>query len=153
MTLLWDFSHISLSVIQLACIIIQSNQRVGRMVWSRTMGFPNLSFFGKYCRRAFGLSPTEFRKQKGIQEGHPQPAAPERSALEAVHQRCRSVFSQADPGGGEAHGTAANRIAQRGRVPKIVPIFPISFPTQKFSGLGFFMSVPLQSRNESTNDH
>ena len=29
------------------------------------LGFPNLSFFGKYCRRAFGLSPTEFRKQKG----------------------------------------------------------------------------------------
>jgi AraC family transcriptional activator of pobA len=28
------------------------------------LGFPNLSFFGKYCRRAFGLSPTEFRKQK-----------------------------------------------------------------------------------------
>ena len=27
------------------------------------LGFPNLSFFGKYCRRAFGLSPTEFRKQ------------------------------------------------------------------------------------------
>lgn len=26
------------------------------------LGFPNLSFFGKYCRRAFGLSPTEFRK-------------------------------------------------------------------------------------------
>lgn len=27
------------------------------------LGFPNLSFFGKYCRRAFGLSPTEFRKK------------------------------------------------------------------------------------------
>lgn len=27
------------------------------------LGFPNLSFFGKYCRRAFGLSPTEFRKR------------------------------------------------------------------------------------------
>lgn len=27
------------------------------------LGFPNLSFFGKYCRRAFGLSPNEFRKQ------------------------------------------------------------------------------------------
>ena len=25
-------------LLQLACIIIQSNQRVGRMVWSRTMG-------------------------------------------------------------------------------------------------------------------
>lgn len=28
------------------------------------LGFPNLSFFGKYCRRAFGMSPTEFRKQR-----------------------------------------------------------------------------------------
>lgn len=27
------------------------------------LGFPNLSFFGKYCRRAFGVSPNEFRKQ------------------------------------------------------------------------------------------
>lgn len=27
------------------------------------LGFPNLSFFGKYCRRAFGLSPGEFRRQ------------------------------------------------------------------------------------------
>ncbi len=27
------------------------------------LGFPNLSFFGKYCRRAFGLSPVEFRWQ------------------------------------------------------------------------------------------
>lgn len=27
------------------------------------LGFPNLSFFGKYCRRAFGMSPTEFRKK------------------------------------------------------------------------------------------
>lgn len=27
------------------------------------LGFPNLSFFGKYCRRAFGLSPVEFRRQ------------------------------------------------------------------------------------------
>lgn len=27
------------------------------------LGFPNLSFFGKYCRRAFGCSPTEFRKR------------------------------------------------------------------------------------------
>lgn len=26
------------------------------------LGFPNLSFFGKYCRRAFGMSPNEFRK-------------------------------------------------------------------------------------------
>ncbi len=31
------------------------------------LGFPNLSFFGKYCRRAFGMSPNEFRKkQKGV---------------------------------------------------------------------------------------
>lgn len=30
------------------------------------LGFPNLSFFGKYCRRAFGMSPTTFRrKMKG----------------------------------------------------------------------------------------
>ena len=29
------------------------------------LGFPNLSFFGKYCRRAFGMSPTEFRKRMG----------------------------------------------------------------------------------------
>lgn len=28
------------------------------------LGFPNLSFFGKYCRRAFGVSPNEFRKQR-----------------------------------------------------------------------------------------
>lgn len=28
------------------------------------LGFPNLSFFGKYCRRAFGVSPNEFRKQQ-----------------------------------------------------------------------------------------
>lgn len=27
------------------------------------LGFPNLSFFGKYCRRAFGVSPTEFRRK------------------------------------------------------------------------------------------
>lgn len=27
------------------------------------LGFPNLSFFGKFCRRAFGMSPTEFRKK------------------------------------------------------------------------------------------
>ena len=27
------------------------------------LGFPNLPFFGKFCRRAFGLSPNEFRKQ------------------------------------------------------------------------------------------
>lgn len=27
------------------------------------LGFPNLSFFGKYCRRTFGLSPVEFRWQ------------------------------------------------------------------------------------------
>lgn len=27
------------------------------------LGFPNLSFFGKYCRRAFGMSPTDFRKK------------------------------------------------------------------------------------------
>ncbi len=27
------------------------------------LGFPNLSFFGKYGRRAFGLSPNEFRRQ------------------------------------------------------------------------------------------
>lgn len=26
------------------------------------LGFPNLSFFGKYCRRAFGVAPNEFRK-------------------------------------------------------------------------------------------
>lgn len=25
--------------------------------------FPNLSFFGKYCRTRFGLSPTEYRRQ------------------------------------------------------------------------------------------
>ena len=25
--------------------------------------FPNISFFGKYCRAHFGMSPTEFRKQ------------------------------------------------------------------------------------------
>ena len=29
------------------------------------LGFPSLSFFGKYCRRAFGMSPTEFRKRMG----------------------------------------------------------------------------------------
>ncbi len=28
------------------------------------LGFPNLSFFGKYCRRAFGMSPNEFRKKQ-----------------------------------------------------------------------------------------
>lgn len=28
------------------------------------LGFPNLSFFGKYCRRAFGLSPNEYRRTK-----------------------------------------------------------------------------------------
>ncbi|WP_449032022.1 helix-turn-helix domain-containing protein [Prevotella histicola] len=27
------------------------------------LGFPNLSFFAKYCRRAFGCSPTEYRKR------------------------------------------------------------------------------------------
>lgn len=27
------------------------------------LGFPNLSFFGKYCRQHFGVSPTEYRKQ------------------------------------------------------------------------------------------
>lgn len=27
------------------------------------LGFPNLSFFGKYCRRAFGMSPSDFRKK------------------------------------------------------------------------------------------
>ena len=27
------------------------------------LGFPNLSFFGKFCRRAFGKSPNDFRKQ------------------------------------------------------------------------------------------
>jgi len=27
------------------------------------LGFPNLSFFGKYCRRAFGMSPSDFRRQ------------------------------------------------------------------------------------------
>lgn len=29
------------------------------------LGFPSLPFFGKYCRRAFGMSPTEFRKRMG----------------------------------------------------------------------------------------
>ena len=29
------------------------------------LGFPNLSFFGKYCRRAFGMSPTDFRRKMG----------------------------------------------------------------------------------------
>lgn len=28
------------------------------------LGFPNLSFFGKFCRRAFGVSPSDFRKRK-----------------------------------------------------------------------------------------
>lgn len=28
------------------------------------LGFPNLSFFGKYCRRAFGVSPSLFRKRE-----------------------------------------------------------------------------------------
>ena len=27
------------------------------------LGFPNLSFFGKFCRRAFGMSPSDFRKK------------------------------------------------------------------------------------------
>ncbi len=27
------------------------------------LNFPNMSFFGKYCRQHFGVSPTEFRKQ------------------------------------------------------------------------------------------
>ena len=27
------------------------------------LGFPNLSFFSKFCRRAFGCSPTEYRKK------------------------------------------------------------------------------------------
>ena len=27
------------------------------------LGFPNLSFFGKFCRRAFGYSPNDFRKE------------------------------------------------------------------------------------------
>jgi len=34
------------------------------------LDFPNLSFFGKYCRRAFGMSPTDFRKQ--MKENLPQ---------------------------------------------------------------------------------
>lgn len=28
------------------------------------LNFPNISFFGKYCRAHFGMSPTEFRKQQ-----------------------------------------------------------------------------------------
>lgn len=28
------------------------------------LNFPNISFFGKYCRTHFGVSPTEFRKQQ-----------------------------------------------------------------------------------------
>lgn len=27
------------------------------------LGFPNLSFFAKYCKRAFGMSPSDFRKK------------------------------------------------------------------------------------------
>lgn len=31
---------------------------------SNELDFPNLSFFGRYCRQRLGYSPTEFRKQK-----------------------------------------------------------------------------------------
>ena len=27
--------------------------------------FPNLSFFGKYTKRQLGMSPTEYRRQRG----------------------------------------------------------------------------------------
>jgi YesN/AraC family two-component response regulator len=27
------------------------------------LNFPNMSFFGKYCRNHFGISPSEYRKQ------------------------------------------------------------------------------------------
>lgn len=32
------------------------------------LGFPDLSFFAKFCRRAFGCSPTEYRKQTRLSE-------------------------------------------------------------------------------------
>jgi len=31
---------------------------------SDELEFPNLSFFGRYCRQRLGLSPSEFRQQK-----------------------------------------------------------------------------------------
>ena len=31
---------------------------------STTLGFPNLSFFGKYTKRSIGMSPKEYRNQR-----------------------------------------------------------------------------------------
>jgi AraC-like DNA-binding protein len=31
---------------------------------STTLGFPNLSFFGKYTKRNLGMSPKEYRNQR-----------------------------------------------------------------------------------------
>lgn len=33
------------------------------------LGFPDLSFFSKFCRRAFGCSPTEYRKKNKSEDG------------------------------------------------------------------------------------
>ncbi|MGN0221392.1 MAG: helix-turn-helix domain-containing protein, partial [Prevotella sp.] len=30
---------------------------------AETLDFPNISFFGKYCRRCFGCSPRELRRR------------------------------------------------------------------------------------------
>ena len=35
---------------------------------SDELDFPNLSFFGRYCRQRLGCPPSEFRQQKNIPE-------------------------------------------------------------------------------------
>lgn len=39
----------------------QSNKTIKEI--ANMLNFPNISFFGKYCRTHFGVSPTEYRKQ------------------------------------------------------------------------------------------